>query len=331
MRRAARWLWVPAALLAVAAGAQEPPAGAAAVRIEPLRIVEVRFVPPRFTVGDPVELHVVLAGTIDPRAPQPAAAASALDRIVIDRLELVPLAAGRYRLSVAFRSFQPGAAALPAIDLGGGTLLELPEVQTAATLPDDGGELEPAPGPMALPGTALRVAIIAALLLVGPLAAAVGTRPALRVLGRLLASRRRRAPRLRFERDLRALAGTAADGASYSAAVARLTRRFLASRLQVPARSKTAAELPALLAGAGLTPHTVEAATMAVADTERFTFGGAPLEADGAAALAAQARAAVAAAERELADRRSAGDLPERQGERRPQPPGDGVRALAEE
>ena len=304
MRPAARWLWIAAALAAAAALAQEPAAVAPAARIPAARIEQVRFIPPRFTVGDPIELQVVLVGLaagFEPGFPRAAAtAASPLDPIVIDGIAVTPLAGGRHVLRVSFRSFRPGSAALPAIELGGGSLLELPQALTAATLPAGVGELEPARGPMVLPGTALRLTAVIAVLLVCPAAAAFGARRAARGFDRLLAGWRRRGPRLRFERDLRALSGQGHAGAAYSAAVARLTRRFLAARLQLPARSKTAAELPALLAGAGLTPHAAAAVTRAIAATERFTFGGALLRDQDAAALAAQARAAVAAAEREL-------------------------------
>ena len=308
--RLALRLWVPAVLAAAAAAAQEPPADAGAPLAAPVRIEQVTFIPARFTVGDPVELQVVLAGLpagFDGATVRPAAtAASPLAPIVIDGIAPVAsLAGGRHLLRVSFRSFQPGVAALPAVDLGGGVLVELPEARTAATLPDGAGRLEPARGPLPLPGTALRLAAVAAVLLACPAAAVFGARRAARVLGRLLAGGRRR-PRLRFERDLRALRGRGPAGAAYSAEVARLTRRFLAARLQVPARSKTASELPALLAGAGLTPHAAAAVTQAIAATERFTFGGAPLGDRDAAALAAQARSAVAAAERELEEAQSA-------------------------
>ena len=303
MRRLAFRLWVPALLAAAAAVAQEPPAAASAPLAAPVRIEQVTFVPARFTVGDPVELQLVLLGLpagFDGRPPRPAAtAASPLAPVVIDAIALTPLAGGRYLLRLSFRSFQPGVAALPAVDLGGGVLVELPAARTAATLPDGVGRLEPARGPLPLPGTALRMAAVAAVVLACPAAALFGARRAARVLDRLLAGGRRR-PRLRFERDLRALRGRGAPGSAYSAEVARLTRRFLAARLQVPARSKTASELPALLAGAGLTRDAAAAVTQAIAATERFTFGGAPLGDRDAAALAAQARSAVAAAEREL-------------------------------
>ena len=307
MRRLARRLWVPAVLAAAAAVAQEPPADAAATPAAPVRIEQVTFIPARFTVGDPVELQVVLVGLpagFEGGSPRPAATAAApLAPIVIDAVApVVPLAGGRHLLRVSFRSFQPGAAVLPAVALGGGVLVELPEARTAATLPDGVGQLEPARGPLPLPGTAPRLMAVIAVVLAAPAAAAFGARRTARVLGRLLAAGRRRGPRLRFERDLRALTGRGTAGAAYSAEVARLTRRFLAGRLQVPARSKTAAELPALLAGAGLTPHAAAAVTRAIAATERFTFGGAPLRETEAATLAAQARAAVAAAERELAE-----------------------------
>ena len=172
MRAAARWLWIPAALAAAAALAQEPAAVAPAARIPAARIEQVRFIPPRFTVGDPVELQVVLVGLaagFEPGFPRAAAtAASPLDPIVIDGIAVTPLAGGRHVLRVSFRSFRPGSAALPAIDLGGGSLLELPQALTAATLPAGVGELEPARGPMVLPGTALRLTAVIAVLLVCP-------------------------------------------------------------------------------------------------------------------------------------------------------------------
>ena len=304
MRPAARRLWIPVVLAAVAAVAQEPPADGDARRAAPVRIEQVRFIPAQFTVGDRVELRVVLVGLpagFDAESARPAATAAApLAPVVIDDIAPVtPLAGGRHLLRVSFRSFQAGDAPVPAVDLGG-VVLELPEARTTATLSDGVGHLEPARGPLPLPGTALRLAGVAALLLACPAAAVFGARRAAHVLGRLLAAGRRRGPRLRFERDLRALTGRGTSGAAYSAEVARLTRRFLTGRLQVPARSKTASELPALLAGAGLTRHAAVAVTQAIAATERFTFGGAPLGDRDAAALAAQARAAVAAAEREL-------------------------------
>ena len=303
MIRLAIRLWVPA-LLAATAVAQEPPADADAPRAGPVRIEQVTFIPARFTVGDAVELQLVLLGLpagFDGRPPRPAAtAASPLPPVVIDGIALTPLADGRHLLRVSLRSFQPGIAALPAVDLGGGVVVELPHARTAATLPDRAGQLEPARGPLPLPGTGLRLAAVVVVLLACPGAAVFGARRAACLLGRLLAAGRRHGPRLRFERDLRALRGRAPAGAAYSAEVARLTRRFLAARLQVPARSKTAAELPALLACAGLTPSASAGVTRAIAATERFTFGGAPLGDRDAAALAAQAWAAVAAAEHEL-------------------------------
>ncbi len=300
-----RRLWVPAVLAAAAAAAQEPPAAAATPVAAPVRIEQVTFIPARFTVGDPVELQVVLVGLpagFEGKAARPAAtAASPLAPIMIDRITPVaPLAGGRHLLRVAFRSFRPGNAALPAVDLGGGVLVELPDARTVATLPDGVGRLEPARGPLPLPGTAPRLIAVIALLLAAPAAASFGARRPVRALGRLLAAGRRHRPRLRFERDLRALASRGTSGSAYSAEVARLTRRFLTGRLQVAARSKTASELPALLADAGLTPHAAAAVTGAITATERFTFGGAPLRDTDAATLADTARAAVAAAERDL-------------------------------
>ena len=302
--RLALRLWVPAVLAAAAAAAaHEPPAGGATPPAAPVRIEQVTFIPARFTVGDPVELQVVLAGLpagFEGGTPRPVAApAAALEPILIDAVTVTPLAGGRHVLRVSFRSFQPGTTALPAIDLGA-AVVELPAVTTAATLPPEAAELEPARAPMALPGTAAGLAAAGALLLICPAAAAIGARRIARVATRLLAARRRRGPRLRFERDLRALKGRGTSGAAYSAEVARLTRRFLTGRLQVAARSKTAPELPALLAEAGLTPHAAAAVAGAIAAAERFTFGGAPLRDTDAAALADQARAAVTAAEREL-------------------------------
>ena len=228
----------------VAAVAQEGPA--------PVRIEQVTFIPARFTVGDPVELQVVLAGLpagFEGGTPRPVAApAAALEPILIDAVTVTPLAGGRHVLRVSFRSFQPGTTALPAIDLGA-AVVELPAVTTTATLPPGALELEPARAPMALPGTASGLAAAGALLLICPAAAAIGARRIARVATRLLAARRRRGPRLRFERDLRALKGRGTSGAAYSAEVARLTRRFLTGRLQVAARSKTAPELPALACG----------------------------------------------------------------------------------
>ncbi|MDD9988191.1 MAG: hypothetical protein OXQ31_18080 [Spirochaetaceae bacterium] len=302
MRTPFRLVWLlrlvslPALAVAVAAGA------VAQEGFAPARIEQVQFIPPRFTVGDQVELQVVLVGLIDHGhgTPRPAAGpAAALEPIMVDAVTVAPLAGGRHLLSVSFRSFQPGTVSLPAIDLGG-AVVELPAVTTTATLPAGVGELEPSRAPMALPGTVAGLVAAGALLLICPAAAAIGARRVARVASRLLAAGRRRGPRLRFERDLRALKGRGTSGAAYSAEVARLTRRFLTGRLQVAARSKTAPELTALLADAGLTPQAAAAVTGAIAATERFTFGGAPLRYTDAAALADQARAAVSAAERDL-------------------------------
>ena len=183
MRRLARRLWVPAVLAAAAAVAQEPPADAAATPAAPVRIEQVTFIPARFTVGDPVELQVVLVGLpagFEGGSPRPAATAAApLAPIVIDAVApVVPLAGGRHLLRVSFRSFQPGVAALPAVALGGGVLVELPEARTAATLPDGVGQLEPARGPLPLPGTAPRLMAVIAVVLAAPAAAAFGARRA---------------------------------------------------------------------------------------------------------------------------------------------------------
>ena len=122
MRPAARWLWIPAALAAAAALAQEPAAVAPAARIPAARIEQVRFIPPRFTVGDPVELQVVLVGLaagFEPGFPRAAAtAASPLDPIVIDGIAVTPLAGGPAGAACVV-SFVPARQRGPAGDRAG--------------------------------------------------------------------------------------------------------------------------------------------------------------------------------------------------------------------
>lgn len=128
-------------------------------------IQDVVFVPPAFTVGDPVEVRVIVA--VDTEIPVtvpdfiPDSDWARIDDIQIDT------SPGTFTVIISFVSFAPGTRSLPPLDLGGVLLPEI-KVSTASLLNDGTVGPRGIRGPLLLPGTRLALALILALGVAAP-------------------------------------------------------------------------------------------------------------------------------------------------------------------
>jgi hypothetical protein len=128
-------------------------------------IRDVVFVPPAFTVGDPVEVRVVLEVDTDIRLAPPEYLPDSdwaeIDEIRIDETGETAT------VTISFVSFAPGTRSLPPLDLGGLLLPEI-KVSTASLLDDGAVGPRGIRGPLLLPGTRLALALILALAVAAP-------------------------------------------------------------------------------------------------------------------------------------------------------------------
>ena len=165
------------------------------------RVLRVYFLPPRFYVGDPVEMRLEIE---TPPGSPPVEGAAALPEpsgpvpaFQLDFLTLRRTGAERSLVSVGFRPFRPGRLRLPPLPAGG-LLLDGLEVEVLPALKGEEALYEPR-GPLPLAGTGGRIAALLALVLGGPL----GLAAALGVGRRALRAARRRAARERPARRAR--------------------------------------------------------------------------------------------------------------------------------
>jgi len=128
-------------------------------------VKDLRFVPPTFFVGDPVEMHIVFdaddAPVLDVPTEWPAA----------DWVEIRDIAVRTggedITVVVAFTPFAPGTRSLPTIDLGGMLLQDL-KVPTHSLLENDHPGRRSLRAQLLLPGTRLAVALILTLAAMAP-------------------------------------------------------------------------------------------------------------------------------------------------------------------
>jgi len=246
-------------------------------------VEEMLLLPPRFYVGDPVELRLRLR-----LQEAPAAAFTAPDSLPEDpwfdlhRVQIDQRGA-ELRVRVFFTPFRPGASVLPALRLGELELAGV-EVSTASVLE---GQEKPAlrglRGPLRIPFTGLR--LLAVVLAVTALPAAVGfaARGGLRGLRRLAQRRRRRRPYLRLQRAvarlraLRALSDPRAGGGEqrdFFILLSQCLKRYLSERLGRSLMSATTAEVGPQLAAAGVQEPLAGAVLELLARADRIKFSG---------------------------------------------------------
>ena len=205
------------------------------------------LLPPTFYVGDLVELRLDLDAPPGLELVAPPVASDAGDEaasLLIRDVQTGRVSDSAWQVRILFSSYRPGVVTLPAIDLGGYVISGL-RVQTRSLLDDTGEtDLRAAKDQLYLPGSAARLLLFGALVLLAPVLAVVVGAALWRLLGHIRERRRRAVPRLRFERAVRRLQGAVgADAHRFLFDLSDLTRQYLGARFQIPARALTTREL----------------------------------------------------------------------------------------
>ncbi len=215
------------------------------------------FLPPRFYVGDRVELRLRLLVekemAVGEAQELPAAPWLEVREVQVqDRRQ--PGRPGEVTVRLFFTPYRPGTMTLPPIVLGELALQGLKINTYSALEAEEDPQLRGLRGQLLLPYTALRLAGIALAALGLPLAAAALGWWLLRLLARAGKARRRRLPALRARRALGRLERLLADpdASSFYFQLSRLLKGYLSGRLEVPALSFTTAELSGRLQGSPL-------------------------------------------------------------------------------
>jgi hypothetical protein len=261
------------------------------------RVLDSVLLPPRFYVGDRVELRLRLevpagvpltapaAGELPgggvPGAEPPADAAGPSVRI--DRIELEdrrrPAQEGEVRVRVFFSSYAPGEVTLPELNLG--AVRVPPQTILTASV----REREPEPGfralrgQLLLPYSRLRLAVSILVLLGAPAAAVLLVVWTIRLWRKMRDLRRRRRPAQRARGALQRLEQTLEHTETKEVFVhlSQVLKKYLGERLEVPTSSATTAEIDTLLGGAGvagvLSAQVRE--VLRAADTVKFSGRGA--------------------------------------------------------
>jgi len=234
-------------------------------------VLESVLLPPRFFVGDRVELRLRLevppgvsvaapAAEGLPGGGPPEAGEDAGSWVEVSRIEVQDRrradAAGEVQVRVFFTSFAPGKGRLPELDLGG---IRLPAQEfTTASVRTREAEpgFRPLRGQLLLPFTGLRLALSVLVLIGVPAALVLLGVWAARVLRRLRELRRRRRPAQRARSALKKLDHGLEQSETTELFVdmSQVLKRYLAERLELPTSSATTAEIDGLLDGAGVAP-----------------------------------------------------------------------------
>jgi hypothetical protein len=211
-------------------------------------LLESVFLPPRFFVGDRVELRLkydVPAGVavqVPDRLPEHAWI-EFLDIDIQDRR--ISSGAGVVQVRLHFIPFSPGEAVLPSIRLGDLDTGEL-MVSTQSTL-----ELEPDPtlrGPrrqLLLPLTWLRLLVLLLIAAGTPLCLYLLLRYGIRSVARIREARLRRLPYIHARKGLSQLetGRSSMEGKSFFILLSLTIRRYLSERYAVPLMSVTTGEI----------------------------------------------------------------------------------------
>ena len=217
----------------------------------PYRVVEMVLLPPRFFVGDLVEMRLKLdvpkSAQIEPPQTLPES-----NWMTVERVDVVRGAQERAEVRILFKSFQPGTQVLPPLTVGDIVLQDL-RVSTSSLLEEEPVQkIRPYTGQVSLPYTWIRVVSITVAIISAPLMLPWGAGWFIRRMRRLRQERRRRLPALRIGKaleSLRVYAGRGEDRA-FCIEFSRHLREYLQTRLHVAARTSTTREIAALLRSA---------------------------------------------------------------------------------
>jgi hypothetical protein len=257
-RRALRirgWALLGAACLlaCAAAGAQEAlsPVGAGYM------VEEMLLLPPRFYVGDRVELRLRLRVDRALRLAEPVLLPEDpwidLHGVQIDERRPAG-ASGEVRVRIFFSAFRPGATVLPTLTIGDLELAGI-EVNTQSVLEaQEKPTLRGLRAPLRIPFTVMRILGVVAAVLAAPAAAVFAVLNGARGLRRLANLRRRRRPYASLQRSLQRLRGEAdsGEGRDFFIVLSLSLKRYLSERLRRSVMSATTAEIQPQLAEAGV-------------------------------------------------------------------------------
>jgi hypothetical protein len=244
-----------------------------------VRLDEAIYLPPRFFVGDRVELRLtyeVPAGlTASPPVQLPTHAwIDYQDVEVQDRRK--PGEAGRVIVRVFFVPFSAGETVLPPVQLGGFDTGELlVSTQSALELEQE----QTLRGPrrqLNLPLTWLRLLALAAAGFGSPLLLVFLLRTGVRGYRRLREARMRRLPYLHVRKSLNQLAAGSAsmEGKSFFILLSLTVRRYLSERFSMPLMSATTGEIAGSLKTAGLDDSVSERIHEVLKAADLFKFSG---------------------------------------------------------
>jgi hypothetical protein len=256
------------------------------------RVVESVLLPPRFYVGDPVELRLRLEvpagvevaqpspGSLPPPGKPPSAEGAEAPRAEVSRVEVTdrrpPGRAGQVQVSVFFTSFAPGEGTLPAFECGG---LRIPVQEfTTTTVRDREPEpaFRPLRGQLLLPYTRLRLMLAAVVTVGTPVGLAFLGLWGARAVRTLAELRRRRRPARRARAALGRLEQhlESAEAKELFVDLSRILKRYVAERLEVAAVSATTAEIEGLLVPAGVPEPVVLEIRDVLRTADRAKFSG---------------------------------------------------------
>ena len=242
-------------------------------------LMESIFLPPRFFVGDPVELRLtyeVPPGTVvEPPSQRPVHAWIEIQNIEVkDRR--VPGRSGEVLVRIFFIPFFAGDTVLPPFRLGDldtGELL----VTTQSTLQSEQDDSLRGPrGQLNLPMTWLRLLALAAIGIGAPLMLFFLLRFGLRGFRKIREARIRRLPYLHVRRSLNQLAAgkSSMEGKTFFILLSLAVRRYLSERLSGPLMSVTTGEIGGYLREAGLEDDVAQRIHQVLKAADLIKFSG---------------------------------------------------------
>jgi len=242
-------------------------------------LMESIFLPPRFFVGDRVELRLTYefppGMAVEPPAQPPVHAWIEIRKIEVkDRR--APGRSGEVLVRIFFVSFFAGETVLPSLRLGDldtGELL----VTTESTLQfEQVASLRGPRGQLKLPLTWLRLLAFVAFGIGVPLLLLFLLRYGLRGYRRIREARIRRLPYLHVRKSLNQLAAgkSSIEGKSFFILLSLAIRRYLSERLSRPLMSVTTGEIGAYLREAGLEENVSQRIHQVLKAADLIKFSG---------------------------------------------------------
>ena len=220
-------------------------------------LMESIFLPPRFFVGDRVELRLTYelapGVTIEPPVQSPVHAWIEIEKIDVEDRR-APSRSGEVLVRIFFVSFFPGETVLPSLRLGDLDTGELLVTTQSALQLEQDPSLRGPRGQLVLPQTWFRLLALVAFGIGAPLSLLFLLRYGLRGYRRIRQARIRRLPYLHFRKSLKQLAArkSTIEGKSFFILLSLAIRRYLSERLSRPLMSVTTGEIGAYLHAAGL-------------------------------------------------------------------------------